>query len=175
MLDQSRIISKMNELAKLIGYEPNDISFLAKAMRSQIIHSFGDGKNRKNYTNDSLATLGDSLLKFILTEYLFDSGYDKAEITTKKRPLEDNTTLYNLCIDSGIFRYAYNDLYFSDEASSENQVYHSKHDVYIEAIIAAIYKDKGIEYCKNWTIKFLQHHLPSHLLDKNKGVPDGLF
>lgn len=159
MLEKNEIVSKMNDLAQLIGYEPNDISFLAKAMHCQIIHSFGDGKNRKNYTNDSLATLGDSLLKFILTEYLFDNGYDKAEITTKKQQLEDNTSLYNLCNDSGIFRYAYNDLYFSDNAPLENQVYHSKHDVYIEAIIAAIYKDKGIEYCKNWTIKFLQQHL----------------
>lgn len=158
MLEKTTIESKMYELAKLIGYVPNDISYLENAMRCQLIHSLGDGKNRKNYTNDSLATLGDSILKFILTEYLFDNGYDKAKITTKKQQLEDNTTLYNLCNDSGIFRYAYNDLYFSDNAPLENQVYHSKHDVYIEAIIATIYKDKGIKYCKKWTIQFLQRH-----------------
>ena len=110
-------------------------------MYCQRIHSSGDGKNRRNYTNDSLATLGDSLLKFILTEYLFDNNYDKADITQKKQQLEDNNTLY-----------------FSDEAPLENQVYHSKQDVYIEAIIAAIYKDKGIEYCKNWTISFFKQH-----------------
>ncbi|MDE7439107.1 MAG: hypothetical protein K2N23_01175 [Clostridia bacterium] len=159
MLEKNVIVSKMHELAVLIDYVPNDITYLAKAMHCQIIHNLGDGKNRKNYTNDSLATLGDSLLKFILTEYLFDIGCDKAEITTKKQQLEDNATLYNLCVDSGIFRYAYNDLCFSDEAPLENQVYHSKHDVYIEAIIAAIYKDKGIAYCKNWTIQFLQRHI----------------
>lgn len=158
MVEKSTVVSKMYELAELIDYVPNDISYLAKAMHCQRIHCDGDGKNRKNYTNDSLATLGDSLLKFILTDYLFDKGYDKADITTKKQPLENNATLFNLCITSGIFRYAYNDLYFSYEAPLENQVYHSEHDVYIEAIIATIYKDKGIEYCKDWTIKFLQQH-----------------
>lgn len=82
MLEKTVVISRMNELAKFIGYEPNDITFLSKAMHCQRIHREGDGKNRKNYTNDSLATLGDSLLKFILTEYLFDNGYDNVKGVT---------------------------------------------------------------------------------------------
>lgn len=127
-------------------------------MHCQIIHKIGDGKNRKNYTNDRYATLGDTILKFILTEYLFDKGYDKAEITLKKQRLEDNSTLFDLCNNSGIFRYAYNDLYFSENAPPENRVYHASHDVYIEAIIAAIYQDKGFDYCKRWVISFFQQH-----------------
>lgn len=141
-MNDEYIIAKMIELAKLIDYKFNDISFIQKAMHCQIIHKNGDGKNRKNYTNDRYATLGDAILKFVLSEYLFDKGCDKAEITQRKQALEDNNTLFNLCNKSGIFRYAYNDLYFSDNAPPENQVYHSTHDVYIEAIIAAIYKDK---------------------------------
>lgn len=152
------IIPKMIELAKSINYEPTDITFLQKAMYCQIIHKIGDGKNRKNYTNDIYATFGDTILKFILTEYLFDKGCDKAEITQKKQTIENNSTLYDLCNDSGIFQYAYNDLYFSPYAPKENQVYHSKHDVYIEAIIAAIYKDKGFEYCRNWVISFFNKY-----------------
>ena len=142
-MEEKIIIHKMIELAKLINYEFNDISFLQKAMHCQIIHKNGDGKNRKNYTNDSFATLGDAILKCILTEHLLDKGYDKAEITQEKQTLEGNSTLYTLCNNSGIFKYAYNDLCFSDDALSNNQVYHSNHDVYIEAIIAAVYKDKG--------------------------------
>lgn len=157
-MEEKIIIPKMIELAKLINYEPNDISYLQKAMHCQIIHKYGDGKNRKNYTNDSFATLGDAILKFVLSEYLFDKGCDKAEITQKKQTLEDNSTLFNLCIKSGIYRYAYNDFYFSADAPKENQVYHSAHDVYIEAIIAAIYKDKGFDYCKKWVISFFQSY-----------------
>ena len=45
----------MFELAKMIDYEPVDITFLRKAMHCQIIHKDGDGENRKNYTNDNYA------------------------------------------------------------------------------------------------------------------------
>ncbi len=102
--------------------------------------------------------MGDAILKFILTEYFFDKGYDKAAISTKKQQLENNKVLYSLDNESGIYNYAYNDLYFSDEAPLENKVYHSQHDVYIEAVITAIYKDKGMEYCKNWCIEFLKEY-----------------
>ena len=157
-MDNELIASKMLELSNLINYEPNDISFLKKAMRCQIIHKEGDGKNRKNYTNDRYATLGDAILKFILTEYLFGKGYDKGDITEKKKQLEKNGTLFNLCNKSGIFNYAYNDKYFSLDAPKQNKVPHSKHDIYIEAIIAAIYKDKGLDYCKEWVISFFQQY-----------------
>lgn len=164
-MDDEIIVFKMIELAKLIDYKPLNISFLQRAMYCQIIHKDGDGKNRKNYTNDSFATLGDALLKFILTEYLFDKGCDKAEITRQKQSLEDNSTLFNLCNQLGIFKYAFNDLCFYDDAPSDNQVYHSNHDVYIEAIIAAIYKDKGFKYCRKWVINFFKNN--NLLFNKN--------
>ncbi|MDE5855573.1 MAG: hypothetical protein K2H06_00850 [Anaeroplasmataceae bacterium] len=71
-MEAESIRIKMLELSSLINYEPSDLSFLEKAMHCQIIHSEYDGKNRKNYTNDSLATLGDSILKFVLVEFLYD-------------------------------------------------------------------------------------------------------
>ena len=157
-MEEKMIKEKIIELSQLIEYDYNDIDYLKDAMYCRIIHKDGDGKNRKNYTNDRYATLGDAILKFVLSEYLFDKGCDKAEITRKKQTLEDNATLYNLCNKSGIFRYGYNDLHFSDNAPLENQVCHSKHDVYIEAIIAAIYKDKGFEYCKRWVVSFFQKY-----------------
>lgn len=155
-MEEALIKNKMLELARLINYEPNDISFLEKAMHCQIIHSEFDGKNRKNYTNDSLSTLGDSILKFVLADFLYDKGYDKFLITKMKEEIENNDFLYNLCISKGIINYAYNDKYLFPEAPLECQVYHAKHDVYIEAIIAAIYKDRGLEYCRQWIISFFE-------------------
>ena len=157
-MKQEDIQLKMQDLAKLIKYSYKDLSYLEKAMHCQIVHGGKDGKNRKNYTNDSFATLGDALLKFILTEYLFDYGYDKNVISQNRKLLENNDTLYELCCKIGIYDYAYNDSCFSGEAPLENKVSHSKHDVYIEAIIAAIYKDKGMEYCKKWCIEFLKEY-----------------
>ncbi len=155
---KDNIVQKMQELALKIEYEPNDIRYLAEAIHCQVVHKEGDGKNRKNYTNDAYATLGDSILKFVLTEYLFEKGYDKYEITKKKQSLEDNKTLFSLCEKSGIWGYAYNDKYFMPDAPKENQVPHGQHNPYIEAIIAAIYKDRGINYCREWIIKFFSKH-----------------
>lgn len=155
-MTEEYINQKMFELAKRIDYKPKDISFLKAAMYCQITHKKDDGKHRKNYTNDRYATLGDTILKFVLTEYLFDKERDKDEITQEKERIERNSTLYALCEKHEIFRYAYNDSYFYDDAPQQNKVPHSNHDVYIEAIIAAIYKDKGIDYCKKWIITFLQ-------------------
>ncbi|MDE6060071.1 MAG: hypothetical protein K2G31_01170 [Clostridia bacterium] len=158
-MDKECITQKMKELASLIDYEYYDISYLSEAMHCcKIPSKESDGKNRKNYTNDSYATLGDAILRFVFTEYFFYKGYDKGEITGKRQKLEDNSTLYDLCKNIGIFKYSYNDSYFSSDAPLENQVYNSSHDVYIEAITAAIYEDRGIDYCKKWVITFFQKH-----------------
>ena len=77
MLSDREIEEKMNELANRLGYECCDISWLKRSMYAEKIDKEGDGKNRKNYENDALATLGDSILKFILTEYFFDKAQDK--------------------------------------------------------------------------------------------------
>ena len=157
-MEEKIIIDKMHELAKLINYETNDISYLKKAMYCQPL----DDK-KEEYSDESLATLGDAVLKLILTEYLYDKKYNKAEITNTKQKIEDNNSLFELCNRYGVYNYAYNDLYFFTEAPLEKQLPHPQHDFYIEAIIGAIYKDKGFEYCKNWTMKFFS---------KNNCLPD---
>lgn len=156
-MEEKNIIEKMYGLAKSINYEFDNISFLKAAMYcKKIPNQNNDGKNRRNYTNERYATLGDAFLKFILTELLFDNenNYDKAKITQKRKEIENNNKLYELCNECGIIEYAYHDTNFYCDAPKHNKVPHPKHDVYIEAIIGAIYKDKGFEYCKNWVISF---------------------
>lgn len=158
-MEKDFIIRKMKKLAQSISYNQTDISYLKKAMYRQLIHNDSDdGKNRKNYTNDSIATLGDAILKFILTEYWFNKDFDKFQITKKKEVLEKNETLFKLCDDNGIFEYAYNDDNFFNDAPQDNKVPHSKHDPYIEAIIGAIYLDRGINYCRQWIIEFYKNN-----------------
>ena len=165
-MEEEIIIAKMYELANLIDYEVKNIIHLKRAMYCRKLpNQNNDGKNRRNYTNDRYATLGDTFLKFVLTEVLFDdeNNYDKAQITQKRKELENNNKLYDLCNDCGIIKYAYHDTHFYNDAPKHNKVPHPKHDMYIEAIIGAIYKDRDFEYCKDWVIKFLQ---------KNNYLPD---
>lgn len=83
-MDNEFIISKMQELSYLIDYESSNISISKDAMHCQIIHKPGDGENRKNYTNDNYATLGDALLKLILTEYFL------IKVLTRLKSLKGN-------------------------------------------------------------------------------------
>lgn len=55
---------------------------------------------------------GNTLLKFILTEYFFDKAQDKKYITDKKQEIEDNKTLFELSNQLKIYEFAHNDKYF---------------------------------------------------------------
>lgn len=158
MLEVKEIEEKMKELAKKLNYEYENIKYLKEAMHCQKKANNGDGENRKNYTNSAISTLGDSVLKMILTEYFYDSCDDAGKITDKRKEEENNKKLFDLCIELEIYRFAYKDKYFYDDSPKNDRVARPKHDIYIEAIIGAIYKDKGLEYCKKWTIEFLQNN-----------------
>lgn len=164
MLDENQVEDKMVELARVLKYEYDSISWLKKAMRAEKIKDKKGGKNRKNHTNDALATLGDSVLKLVLTEYFFDDKEDKGYITQEKGKIEDNDTLFELFNKLKLYKFAYNDNYFYEESPAENKVSNSKHNQYIEAIIGAIYKDKGWDYVKKWAIDFL---MANEVLSKN--------
>lgn len=62
------IQSKMKELNDKLGLGIQNLNLLSRAMDATPIHHGGDGKNHKEYANDSLATFGDAVLKMILDE-----------------------------------------------------------------------------------------------------------
>ena len=148
MISKRIIQERMRELAKKLGYDYRDLSHLSSAMFCK------QQERYNNYTNDAMATLGDAVLKLVLAEHFFDRGMDKDEITKRKIDLEKNATLKDICDKVGIFPYAYNELYFSGDAPLGGELPYSDHDFYLEAIIAAIYKDRGLEYVRSWILRF---------------------
>ena len=152
MPTKERILQKMSELADKLHYTYHNLSHLARAMYCK------KEKGHSNYTNDAMATLGDAVLKLIWSEYFFNQGMDKDEITEKKANVENNGTLKNLCDLIGAQEYAYNDLYFASEAPQSRRLPHRDHDFYIEAIIAAIYRDRGLTYTRAWVLGFWGDH-----------------
>ena len=82
-MDKVIIYAKMRELEVKIHYHFNDIAWLSKAMRSEKIEIDGEGKNHSEYTNDGLATVGDTMLKSVIRLYVKRAGSMKRRI--KKR------------------------------------------------------------------------------------------
>lgn len=140
----ARIESKTRELAERMGYEPHDLDYLTLALcRTRI--------DEDNCYNDALATLGDSVLKMVLSEYFYLLGFDKSDITDAKRELENNAYLKKMAYERGWFRYLYNQYGFVGEVAGHRQVnIGGKHPTCIEAIIGAIFLDRKLRYVRKW-------------------------
>ena len=166
-MDKKRIESEMRELEIKIHYHFNDISWLAKAMGSIKIPVSGQGKNGSEYSNEGLATVGDTILKSVIADKFYREGIrTKGEITIKKSGIEDNATMHDVMIKEGLIDYSYNDLHFFKDPNIPDyeQVVHKAHDPYIEAMVGAVYYDSGnYDTTKRWILKWL---LP--LLEKYK-------
>ena len=87
-MEQKYIEDKMHELEKIINYKFNDINLLCEALKAKkIVDIVFKSKNHKEYSNDKLALVGDTILKFVLAEYLYkdQSLKTKEDITNKKK------------------------------------------------------------------------------------------
>ena len=166
-MDQSRIDVKMHELEKKLEYKFKDISLLAEAMKSQKLKKLPeDGNNQKEYSNESLAFLGDTIIKFLIAEFLYDeAGEDKrkGKMTKQKARLENNKIFHRIMTEEKLISYSYHDKHFTmDNPPNHEKVVAKKHDPYIEAIAAAIYKDGGWDavttWFKEWLLPRLVHY-----------------
>lgn len=157
-MDKKRIEKEMRQFELLLHYHFNQISWLSKAMQSIKIDIIGEGKNHDEYTNEALATVGDTILKSIIADKLYKEGYQtKGAITDAKKDIENNATMHKLMLGEDWIRYSYNDEYFAmDNPPQHKKVVSGKHDPYIEAIVAAIYYDSGsYDTTKRWVLNFL--------------------
>ena len=166
-MEKKRIENKMRELEQIIHYHFNDVSWLAKAMGSIKIEVEWQGKNGSEYSNEGLATVGDTILKSVIADKLYrvDNIRTKGEITAVKSSLENNATMHKMMLGEGLINYSYNDLHFysDDNILDHEKVVCIEHDPYIEAIVGAVFYDSNYDTTKRWILKWL---LP--LLDKYK-------
>ena len=149
-MEEQRIEFEMAGLAKLISYPSEDVGKLAIAMRAT---PEGDDQ----FCLSGYETIGDAMLKGIISVYLFDQGKtSKAEITKAKQLIEANDSYHKVTLATGIWKYAYNDEYFAkDNPPDHKKPPNSAHDPYIERIAAAIYFQSGFDELKKWVLNWL--------------------
>lgn len=161
-MERKYIEDKMHELEKIINYKFNDINLLCEAMNSTKI-------SKNDHANEGLALVGDAILKFVLADKIFtEETKIKGEITKSKEKLENNHNLYNVSKCLGIIYYLYNvcnekiHFYGDKNVPDHETVCCGKHDVSIEAIIAAIYYDSSFDNAKHWILYFLYRLLKKY-------------
>ena len=157
-MDETKIYEKMHELEEKICHRFNDIEWLSKAMRSEKVEIDGEGKNHSEYANECLATVGDAVLKCVITDYLYRKGVTtKGEITNQKSMLENNEVLHKIMIEYKLIDCAYNDKHFHSDSNipDHEKVVDNEHDPYIEAIVGAVFYDSNYDATKEWILDWL--------------------
>ena len=167
-MELSRIKTEMHNLEKKLGYRFNDILWLAEAMKSQKLGKLPeDGDNQNEYSNESLAFLGDTIIKFLIAESLYKdkAGDDKRKgrMTELKARLENNENFHRIMTEEKLILYSYHDKHFNmDNPPDHEKVVSKKHDPYIEAIATAIYMDGGWDAVTTWFKEWLLPHLEQY-------------
>lgn len=148
-MEQETIENAIKEFNRIINGRFKDIQKLKDAMKADKLPEV-EGKNA--YTNSALATLGDAVLKLVLLERLYANGNETTakRLTDEKKKLEKNKVMYDLLLNEGWIKYAYNSKYFYEDAPQHEKVPFNKHPQYLEAIIGAKFLDSNYKETKNW-------------------------
>ncbi len=157
-ISKDLIISRMHDLETILRYQFNNIDLLAKAMCSKKLKKLYNSKNHREYYNEKLAMVGDSILSTVIVDNLYRQNIaTKSEISRKKEKLVNNELLHDFLFEYCIINFAYNQWHFFDDKNiyAGEQVVCKTHDAYVEAIIGAIYYDAGYDKTKEWILSYL--------------------
>ena len=153
---------QLEELEKSIGYTFKDKELLKKALRHT---SYAN--ERKLESNEKLEFLGDSILEFLSSKYIYKNYVDlrEGEMTKVRATVVCEKSLYKVAKLHNFSDFLY-------LGKSEQKTDGSKRPAIladsIEAVIAAIYLDGGLEEAE----KFIIENLKDAILDATKHVGD---
>ena len=157
---------KFNQLEKIISVPIGNKNFYIEAL---IHRSFLEENEQFNFSNERLEFLGDSVLNLIIGEFLFNKFPKEEEgFLTKVRAKMVNRNALSLIAEN----LKLGDLLILSSNIPKSITHSSKSMLSdaLEALIGALYLDKGLETCK----KFIQKNIlePSlkngdHLIDEN--------
>lgn len=137
-------------LEKLIGFTLGDHQIVSQALTcSGFAKEYNDVSQEKILDHDGLGTLGDAVLKSIISEKLFrqNPAITKGELTDAKRELENNPELQAIGLRLDIEKLL---LHRNNELKGKKKLATA-----IEAVVAAIYLSNGLDD----TVKFVEQFI----------------
>lgn len=145
--------SSITDLEKAIG-----VNFRNKdLLRQAVIHRSAAKESRTYGNNERLEFLGDAVLELATTEYLYQSS-DKSEgdLTNWRSALVQGEHLGEIAATMELGRYIF--MSRGEEASGGRTKVSTLANAF-EAIIGAIYLDKGYDVAKRFCENFVLHDL----------------
>ncbi len=153
----------LRECEKSIGYE-----FKNKKLLEEALTHTSYAYENKTKSNERLEYLGDSILEFVMSEYLF-LNYDnlsEGEMTKVRANVVCEESLYEVAK-----RHNFSDFLFlgKSEINSQNSKKALMADS-VEAVIAAIFLDSNLSQAKRFIIENLKDAV--EVASKNVGMKD---
>lgn len=151
---------KLEIFEEKINYKFNNIDLLKTAFtHTSYAHE------KKTESNEKLEFLGDSILEFIVSNYLYTnySGLKEGEMTKVRATVVCEKSLYEIAL-----KYHFDELLYlgrSEKLSGGSKKPAILADS-VEAVIAAIYRDAGLEEAE----KFILNNLKESIEQASKNV-----
>lgn len=136
----------------IIGLEINDWTFIEQALSHKSVVS--DEQIALNTDNQRLEYLGDSILGAIISDYLYHNygNWREGELTKLRSVFVKNSTLAQIGIKIGLDKFL---IYGSHAENNLDKGYESIVSDLVEAMVGAIYLDKGYDNAKEFVLKKL--------------------
>ena len=147
-----------SSLFRILGFAPHHLHYYKIAMlhRSQSVH---DATEHRVVNNERLEFLGDAVLDSVVGDIVFRRFPEEREgfLTQTRSKLVKRATLNQVANDIGLMKLI---------RSNANN---SLHNSYLggnafEALVGAIYLDRGYEYC----MRFFEKRILAYFIDINK-------
>ncbi|MBC7334243.1 MAG: ribonuclease III, partial [Actinobacteria bacterium] len=149
-MDEEGILRKrVKQWLENLGIVPSDLKIFIQSLTHR---SFAREINVKSRGNEQLEFLGDCVLSFIITSYLYKQfGYfSEGKLAKIRSVLVNQKTLVEIAREIGIDQQI---LLSENEEMSEGRKKESILADSLEAFIGALYIDKGIDFTTDWVLK----------------------
>jgi ribonuclease-3 len=149
MNDEGVLRSRVRDWLKNLGINPSDLKIYIQSLTHR---SFAHQTNVQSRGNEQLEFLGDSVLSFIITSYLYKkySNFTEGEMAKIRSVLINRETLFKIAREIKIDQQI---LLSENEESCKGRKKISILANSVEALIGAIYVDKGIDFTFNWVLE----------------------
>ncbi len=132
-----------NEIRKLLNFSFKDISHYERAFTHRSLKL--EDENGKPFNYERLEFLGDAMLGSVIASYLYNKAPNGSEgyLTQMRSKIVSRDHLNELGKDLNLFKYVRSNI--SEDNTGDN-IYGN----IFEALIGAIYLDRGYQYCSKF-------------------------
>ena len=163
-------IQKCKDLQKVIKYSFKDLSIMKAALtHKSYVGLFNITKHVYDKNNERLEFLGDSVLGFVVTDYVYKKykNLKEGELSEIKASLVCKSALSNVAKGMDLYKFLIHGKGITQE---EIKVNDSFLENTVEALVGAIFLDGGLKPAKKFIFKFI---IPPEDKIKINSIKDG--